>query len=277
LCQIEELGLVDKVIYTNKDEPGAKNRFVYFPDRLNRLPSEAPSVGHLFSLWRSGILDGALGMIKEPMVPKRSVSVNDETVGSFLERRVDKRIANNIISAVFHGIYAGDIWQLSAKTLLSMAWQLEGKYGSALGGFFRMQSDADDARQSQQVIAHPYDIEVAKAMNQEIDLNVDFVQNLKKASVFTFKDGLQTLARGLQEALEKTGNVQIKTNSPVQDTRMAGGGEQKVEVVAGVGSLFSLLYCSLMIPSLKAMKQPKTTTLSSQHSATLSSPPSSPS
>ncbi|KAJ4315451.1 oxygen-dependent protoporphyrinogen oxidase [Neodidymelliopsis sp. IMI 364377] len=230
---IEELGLVDKVIYTNNDEPGAKNRFVYFPDRLNRLPSEAPSIGHLFSLWRSGILDGALGMIKEPLVPKRSVSINDETVGSFLERRVDKRIANNVISAVIHGIYAGDIWQLSAKTLLSMAWQLEGKYGSALGGFFRMQSDADDARQSQQVIAHPYDVEVAKAMNQEIDLNVDFVQNLKNASVFSFKDGLQTLARALQESLEKTGNVEIKTNSPVQDTRMAEGGEQKVEVVAG--------------------------------------------
>ena len=77
-------------------------------------------------------MSGAFGMITEPMKPKRPDSMSDETVGSFLARRVDKRVADNIVSAVFHGIYAGDINQLSAKTLLSMAWQLEGRYGNAL-------------------------------------------------------------------------------------------------------------------------------------------------
>ena len=230
--QIEELGLVDDIIFTKKSEPGAKNRFIYYPDRLNRLPSDAPSVGELFALWRTGMLDGFLGMIKEPMQPKRSVSLSDETVGSFLARRVDKRIANNIISAVFHGIYAGDIWQLSAKTLLSMAWQLEGRYGSALGGFFRMQNESPSSQQ--QVIAHPYDVEVARALNNEIDISLRLAKNLKEASMFTFKDGLQTLVKGLLDGMEKTGNIEFKLNSPVSSFKMAEGEDQRVEIVAGV-------------------------------------------
>ncbi|KAF1354191.1 Protoporphyrinogen oxidase [Lizonia empirigonia] len=228
---IEELGLVDDIIATKRTEPGAKNRFVYYPDRLNRLPSEAPGIGDVISLWRSGILDGVLGIIKEPLQPTRSASLSDETVGAFLERRVDKRLANNVISAVFHGIYAGDIWQLSAKTLLSMAWQLEGRYGTALGGFFRMQSESPSSRQ--QVLAHPYDVDAARALNSEVDISDAMAQTLTKASMFTFKDGLQTLANGLQNAMEKTSNIDIRLNSPVASFHMAEGPGQKVEIIAG--------------------------------------------
>jgi oxygen-dependent protoporphyrinogen oxidase len=171
-------------------------------------------------------------MIKEPMIPRRPHGLFDETVGSFLERRVDKRIANNIVSAVFHGIYAGDIWQLSAKTLLSFAWQLEGKYGSALGGFFKMQSD--DPRPQQLTIAHPYDLETSKALNEEIDLDLDFAKNLKDASTFTFKNGLQQLVRALQDSVERKGNVEVRVNSPVQSTKLVPGDSLQVAVTTGV-------------------------------------------
>jgi oxygen-dependent protoporphyrinogen oxidase len=161
------------------------------------------------------------------------MSMSDETVGSFLARRVDKRIADNIVSAVFHGIYAGDIWQLSAKTLLSLAWQLEGRYGSALGGFFRMQSE--DQRPEQVTIVHPHDLEVIKAMNEEIDLDLDFAKNLKEASMFTFRDGLQQLAQALQTAVETKGNVEIRTEAPIQSFKPAAGeGAMGVEIVSGV-------------------------------------------
>ena len=259
------MGLVNDITFTKRTEPGAKNRFIYYPDRLNRLPSEAPGIGDLFSLWRSGILDGFLGMVKEPLQPKRSVSLSDETVGSFLARRVDKRIANNIISAVFHGICAGDIWQLSAKTLQSMAWELEGRYGTALGGFFRMQSESPNSQQ--QVIAHPYDVEVARALNQDIDISLDLARSLKEASMFTFKDGLQTLVKGLQEAMEKTGNIEVKLNSPVSSFKMTDGQNQKVEIIAGVRAMISISYQPLTTRSQMPTKPLKLTTLSSPPSA----------
>jgi oxygen-dependent protoporphyrinogen oxidase len=189
---------------------------------------------------------GVFGMIMEPTKPKRSVVVTDETIGSFLERRVDKRIANNLVSAVFHGIYAGDIWQLSAKTLLSMAWHLEGHYGSALGGFFKMQSE--DPRQVALTLAHPYDIDTAKALNEEIDLDLDFAKNLKDASTFTFKNGLQELSRALQKSVEEKGNVDVKVNSPVQSTKPVGDETLQVAVTTGVRPLYTLPNTPLTLP-----------------------------
>ena len=228
---IQDLGLINDVTYTKRTEVGAKNRFIYFPDRLNRLPSERPSLTDLLKLWRTGILGGALGVLKEPLIPTRPRDMSDETVGSFIARRLDKRIAENIVSAVFHGIYAGDIWQLSARTLLSQAWQLEAKYGSALGGFFRMQSE--DQRGNMVALAHPYDVEVAKAMNEEIDLDEDFARELSEAAMFTFKGGLQQLVRALQGRVEEMGNVVVRTESPVLEFKPLAGGDG-VEVVSGV-------------------------------------------
>lgn len=273
--QIQELGLVDQLVFTKRDEPGAKNRFIYYPDQLNRLPSGPPSLVDLFALWRSGILSGALGMIKEPMQPKRSMALSDETVGAFLERRVGKQIANNIISAVFHGIWAGDIWQLSAKSLIGMAWQLEGKYGSALGGFLKMQNESNNGMPK--AIAHPYDLEVARAVQNEIDIKLSLAEDLKDASVFSFKDGMQTLVRGLQDAMEKTGNIEIKANSPVSSFKMAEGTEQKVEIIAGVRFPQSIYNLLLILPRLMPTRPLSTTTSSSPPSATPNSPRMSPS
>lgn len=69
---IQDLDLIDDVIYTKKSDPGAKNRFIYYPDRLNRLPAEPPGILNLYQLWSSGMLNGAFGILKEPMVAKRS-------------------------------------------------------------------------------------------------------------------------------------------------------------------------------------------------------------
>jgi len=243
---IQELGLIGEVTYTMKDEPAAKNRYIYYPDRLNKLPSATPSISELVALWRSGILAGTFGMLTEPMASKRPYSLEDETIGSFLARRVDSRVANNIVSAVFHGIYAGDIWQLSAKTLLSMAWQLEGKYGSALGGFLKLQSESPEPVAL--TLAHPYDIDIARAVNEEIDLDVDFAKKLAGASTFTFKGGLQTLVDKLKETVIKTGNVDVQVDSPVQSSTPVGDGSSQVAVTTGVRKSQSQPYLSQLPP-----------------------------
>ncbi|KAH5152461.1 hypothetical protein HBH69_140690 [Parastagonospora nodorum] len=250
LCQ--ELDLVKDMTYTYRDDPAAKNRYIYYPDRLNKLPAEMPSLSQFISLWRSGIMAGAFGMIKEPMVPKRPDQMTDETVGSFLARRVDERFANNLVSAVFHGIYAGDIWNLSAKTLLSTAWQLEGKYGSAMAGYFKMQQDEKGQLMT---LAHPFDVEAAQAMNDEFDLEDEYVENLKKASTFTFKNGLQQLYQALATAVKKTGNVDIYTERPVQSTKPLEDSKPGVQVTTGTtgnekSSDYDLVISTLRSPSL---------------------------
>jgi oxygen-dependent protoporphyrinogen oxidase len=172
-------------------------------------------------------------MVTEPMKPKRPASMSDETIGSWLARRVDKRIADNLISAVFHGIYAGDINQLSAKTLLAVAWQLEGRYGNALGGWFRMQNE--DPRPEAVTLVHPLDLASAKAMNEEIDLELDFAKNLKDSAMFSFRNGLQQMVRALVDAVEAKGNIEIRTEAPIQSFKpLNENGNLGVEVVSGV-------------------------------------------
>lgn len=199
------------------------------------MPSGVPSASDVFALWRSGLLAGITGMIKEPLMPKRPDSLSDETVGSFLSRRVDQRMANNIVSAVFHGIYAGDIWQLSAKSLLSGLWHLEGKYGSALGGYLRMNADGGAEVLT---LSSPYTVRLSALINSEIDLDPAVADVVKDASMFTFKRGMQQLVQALQRAVHKHGNVEIRTETPVQETTasfMENGKTVKgLEVVSGV-------------------------------------------
>lgn len=273
--KIQDLGLVNDVVYTKRTEPGAKNRFIYYPNELNRLPSERPSLADFLSLWRTGILAGAINMILEPMKPKRPVSMTDETIGSFLARRVDKRIADNLVSAVFHGIYAGDIWQLSAKSLLSLAWQLEGRYGNALGGFFRMQNE--DPRPEQLTLAHPYDRDLIRAINEEIDLELDFARNLEETSMFTFRNGLQQLVWALQEALQARENVDIKVETPVQSFKpLTGSDRMGVEIVSEVYLAFLVAKTRLLTSCrTRGRQQQRHSTLPSLPSATQTSRPTS--
>ncbi|KAL6711707.1 oxygen-dependent protoporphyrinogen oxidase [Coniothyrium glycines] len=228
---VQDLGMLDEILYTKRTEPAAKNRFLYFPDRLVRLPAELPSLESLFTLWRSGLLAGILNVLKEPLKPKRPSDMTDETLGSFLARRVDKRFADNIASAGLHGIYAGDVWQLSARTLLSMVWQLEARHGSWLGGYFKIQGEQPSDTVC--TLAHPVDVEIAQAMKAEIDLDAHFEADLKNAAMYSFKDGLQSLVERLQNAVETKGNVVIKTESPIQSFKPLKDGQLGVEIVSG--------------------------------------------
>lgn len=226
------------MLCTSPDAPAAKNRYIYYPDRLNRLPAESSdfTLGNALRLWNSGILNGSWNMLLEPWKPRRPRGLQDQSVGDFLRRRVDERVANNLVSAVFHGIYAGDIYQLSARTLLAMPWRLEEKFGSVSWGWLKMNSD--DARNEPLALWHPYEWEQYKAMKSEVDVDPALLDKLapRKTSTFTFKDGLQQLVRRLEERLKGNCQVEIKTGVPVTSFGKAKNASGQVEVIAGKDS-----------------------------------------
>jgi oxygen-dependent protoporphyrinogen oxidase len=51
----------------------------------------------------------------------------DEPVATFVTRRLSQEVTDNLVSAVLHGIYAGDVYKLSAQTLLGPYRDLETK------------------------------------------------------------------------------------------------------------------------------------------------------
>jgi oxygen-dependent protoporphyrinogen oxidase len=65
-----------------------------------------------------------------PQVPRPAT---DESIGEFLNRCFGSpAVTDNIASAVLHGIYAGDIYKLSARSLMPKLWMFDHN-----GGIFK--------------------------------------------------------------------------------------------------------------------------------------------
>lgn len=211
--QIKKLGLEGEMLITSKDSVAAQNRFVYYPDHLVRMPGPGQSAMDIIStFWTEPIFSGIFSsMAWEYSRPPRPADLADESVASFLTRRLgSSEIADNVVSAVLHGIYAGDIYQLSIKSLMPSVWFQEGVFGSLAAGAwknFRTNTYAmqhRDALLAQELTTLPSHEKVT-------------VPGLNLASVYSFKKGIGQLAEGLETALRANKNVTIKLNSKVSN------------------------------------------------------------
>ena len=122
---LQKLNLRDKIVAIPRKSPAALNRYIYYPNHLVRMPRPPVSPGlfsrlstiaeGLWTLLREPIFSSALSSIlAEFAVKPRRSNLADESVGGFLERRFGKAITENLASAVYHGIYAGDIYETIA-------------------------------------------------------------------------------------------------------------------------------------------------------------------
>jgi len=136
----EDLGLAGNMIVTDRNSVAAKKRWLYYPDHLVELPG--PARGLLSNLWTFFTEPAFKGYLKdivyEMSKPPRSAATEDESVGEFISRRVNSQLVDKVASAVLHGIYAGDAWQLSARSVLSDAWWAEKHAGSVFKGMMTL-------------------------------------------------------------------------------------------------------------------------------------------
>lgn len=225
---LQQLGLRDNIVGISKWSEAALNRFIYYPDHLVRLPQPRVIPGflnrlfHLYqtfgTLLKEPIFSGVLSaLIREFSLKPRSPELKDESVGDFLQRRFGSSIANNLASALYHGIYAGDIYQLSARTLLPVAWHLEQRDpdgGSVL-------AEALELLVNRKWLASGSTMELINYLKGDGGLgaktfNVSLRRKLADSSLYTFANGLDELVRELEAAIRQCENITIKTTSPVQ-------------------------------------------------------------
>lgn len=220
LLQLADLDLLENIIPTDKKKPAALNRYIYYPDHLVRMPG-APGVAEvlrrLYSLFFEPIFAGTVKEItRELTAPVRDDALEDESVGDFLERRFGKAIADNFASAFFHGIYAGDLYKLSARTLLPSAWFLETNTSSnasiSLEVMDMMLKGCKLYPQKQQTFA------AMRAAMQDVEPSRQsrsgpLASLLSDLSVYTFDKGLGGLASKLEDALNSNPNVTIYKQS----------------------------------------------------------------
>ena len=158
----------------------------------------------------SGVM---LGILLEWVRPRRPREMADESIGSFISRRFNSQVADNLASALFHGIYAGDIYSLSAASILPSLWFSEGRFGSLTAGMFAKLGEIEDYSQARDLLL----------LEQLSKSSADRI-NTSNASVFSFRRGMQTLPQTLEERLRKLPNVQIQCNTAVKTLELHPGG-----------------------------------------------------
>lgn len=219
MLKIADLGLFDDVIVTSKKSPAALNRFIYYPDHLVRIPLPRPHLSLLANvksmvntLVNEPLFEGlAPGLLFEHFKPARPYEQwqEDESVASFLSRRFHPNLADNLTSAMMHGIYAGDIDKLSAQTLLGPIRNLEDV--GVIFGLFSQAYEKTMTRRMDDFIA----CATMTPRDRVKNLQWEILRMLKRGSTFTLKGGTQQLVERLEHVLKNTGKVKIMKNTEV--------------------------------------------------------------
>ena len=215
--QIKDLGLVDQLIYTSKNSVAAQNRYVYYPDHLVQMPGPGMTLfENLSNILKEPAFDGLLDFIlKDLSEDKRPDSLTDESVGAFFARRGTSKIADNLVSAVLHGIYAGDVYKLSMRSIMPWLWNLEQEHGSILAGLWSSGGTTSLTQHDWRML------QTLEEDSENESAAADKIAAVERSSVFTFKKGLGELSDQLEARLIKNSMVDIRRETLVTNVTLS--------------------------------------------------------
>jgi protoporphyrinogen/coproporphyrinogen III oxidase len=131
---VQRLGLEHRLINTRSDGGGTfilrKGKLVPLPEGLTLLvPTQFKAVA------RTPLLSpaGKLRLLMDYVIPARRDDV-DESVGSFVKRRMGRQAFENMAEPLLSGIYAGDATKLSLSSTFPRLRAVECQHGSIIRG-----------------------------------------------------------------------------------------------------------------------------------------------
>ncbi|KAF8633159.1 hypothetical protein AX17_004660 [Amanita inopinata Kibby_2008] len=222
---INLLGLAPDLVTTSKSSPAAKSRFLHAPELTHGrgilpIPSSLLSLFSPFSpswplakILLPAVLCEPFRKANRPTTNSVADGYTDESVEAFLTRRFGAEFARTFGSALVHGIYATDSRTLSVKAAFPMLWDAEtGGGGSVLMGFLKKMRRR----------------ERGKDREEQYETG-GLLERMKDVSVYSFRDGMETLPRALEKHLSQRDNVKIVKGVGVAGIR-AEQGDDKFEV-----------------------------------------------
>ena len=126
------VGLGDELIGTR---PDTRKVYIVWKKQLHAMPEGLvlgiPTEWKPFAQTELFGLDTKLRALLEPLIPKKTFSGDeDESIASFIGRRVGPDICERIAGPLLGGIFAGDPESLSARACIPQLVEAEAKYGS---------------------------------------------------------------------------------------------------------------------------------------------------
>lgn len=205
LCQ--RLGLGDQLIETDATH---RRSFVVRQGQLAPVPEGfvlmAPH--RILPLLTSPVLSwrGKLRMLMDLVIPRRD-AVTEESLASFVRRRLGKEALDRLVQPLVGGIYTGDPNELSLKATLPQFLEMEREHGSLIRAIRR------------------------QAGMQRADRKLERQASGARYGMFvSLADGMDLLPRTLAAALPAGS---IRTNSPVRRLSRHGRSGWLVELLNG--------------------------------------------
>ena len=137
LCQ--ELGLGDRLVGTTR----AGDNYVLHNGRPAIVPSGPGSF--LSTPLLSG--KGKLRLLKEPFVKPRT-ETSDESLGSFLRRRLGDEMVENVVKPAIGSVYLGNVDEMSVQVSFGRFAEMEQQHGSVVKGMFALMKEKSAARKA---------------------------------------------------------------------------------------------------------------------------------
>ncbi|ODV86455.1 hypothetical protein CANARDRAFT_232149 [[Candida] arabinofermentans NRRL YB-2248] len=85
-----------------------------------------------FELYKLGKFNDLNLLIENYLIILNLLNTMKENDDQFITRRFNKNISDNIVSALMHGVYAGDVGQLSIKAIMPKLVEIEKSHGSII-------------------------------------------------------------------------------------------------------------------------------------------------
>ncbi|MBI5016742.1 MAG: protoporphyrinogen oxidase [Deltaproteobacteria bacterium] len=134
LALARRLGIEERLLRSND---AARKRFVFSDGRLQQLPEDPVS----FLLSDLLSIRGRLRIAADFLLPQGDPS-EDESVASFVRRRLGQEALDKLIDPMSAGIYAGDPNVMSLKSCFPKVWQIEQQFGGLIKGMLALQQMA---------------------------------------------------------------------------------------------------------------------------------------
>lgn len=186
-----------------------------------RVPSANPNLGVFGNFWNNTkalitepVFEELMwGMLTEQARPagEDAYRNQDESVADFVARRTSSKVADNVVSAIYHGIFAGDIYKLSAQTLMGPYRDLEKNEKRVMSSFYELQRDgkrfiATDDMLAMHAVEHERPQDHWRSLSRLV----------QGSSVLTLKNGLGELVKELTARLkEMPEKVEVLTDTGI--------------------------------------------------------------
>lgn len=262
---IHELDLEQELVAMSAEADSDFKKYIYYPDHLAEIPSLGGKSGMemFWQLWRN------LMLLRQPVLKGLLLSVyhwrattktrkpvsDDISLGQYCSDALGAggpRLVNNLMSAMIHGIWGGDIWKITAK---------RGPFGHE---------------------AFPKKPGHTTLSNEESDLVLSYMHKgkyggiwalviqYKDAKTLWFRRGFHTLTNTLWQSLERMPNVTILKNQRVDSIRTHSTGLLAITANGHyTPPLFDRVVSTLTAKTLASLADNKLPSLANTHAVTI--------